>query len=383
MKKIALIWILLFVFQIFGQNKPIALKFDEFSFSRNQSPYYRDSYKYDYPYDFVQDRSVNDKLSFQDRVIRFAQELLKRKNTKAYILFYNQRIGNYPLDKGKIESQEAIRILTNQPRYSWYPNSDYPISPERVNSTDGGFREEPTLEFWIVPQNAEPPMPTPSFKLSETAICPEINVVGDYYNRERNQPLNFSVSIKDEAPDSKLSLEWNVSAGKIIKGQNTKEIEVALSGMPDKFISASVTLKGLHPECKNHDFASTRIVSDAIKVDEFSMIANGDLKARLDNLMNMLNAEPPSTGYIIIYTPRNGDKRNAARISRVINQSIQFRGFDKSRMTIVEGGFREEFMVEFYLTPAGAELPKATPTLDNSFVNQPKKIIKKPKKNSK
>lgn len=40
--------------------------------------------------------------------------------------------------------------------------SDAGINPRRVNAVDGGFREEPLFDFWIVPQGSEPPVPTPT-----------------------------------------------------------------------------------------------------------------------------------------------------------------------------------------------------------------------------
>lgn len=41
------------------------------------------------------------------------------------------------------------------------------VSPRRIVGVDGGFREEPLFDFWIVPIGAEPPVPTPTIKRSE------------------------------------------------------------------------------------------------------------------------------------------------------------------------------------------------------------------------
>ena len=41
------------------------------------------------------------------------------------------------------------------------------ISPQRVSGIDGGLREEPLFEFWIVPVGADPPRPTPTLKRSD------------------------------------------------------------------------------------------------------------------------------------------------------------------------------------------------------------------------
>ncbi|HEX6126563.1 MAG TPA: hypothetical protein VFZ23_14410 [Pyrinomonadaceae bacterium] len=41
------------------------------------------------------------------------------------------------------------------------------ISSRRITGVDGGFREEPLFDFWIVPIGAEPPRPAPTVKRSE------------------------------------------------------------------------------------------------------------------------------------------------------------------------------------------------------------------------
>lgn len=41
------------------------------------------------------------------------------------------------------------------------------ISPERVSAMDGGFREQPAFELWIVPVGAEAPRPSPTVDRKE------------------------------------------------------------------------------------------------------------------------------------------------------------------------------------------------------------------------
>jgi hypothetical protein len=41
------------------------------------------------------------------------------------------------------------------------------VSPRRINAVDGGFREEPLFDFWIVPNGAEPPRPAPTIDRKE------------------------------------------------------------------------------------------------------------------------------------------------------------------------------------------------------------------------
>ena len=41
------------------------------------------------------------------------------------------------------------------------------LPPSRVSAYDGGFREQPAFELWIVPEGAEPPRPTPTVDRKE------------------------------------------------------------------------------------------------------------------------------------------------------------------------------------------------------------------------
>ena len=46
------------------------------------------------------------------------------------------------------------------------------IAPRRVIPMDGGFRDEPMFEFWIVPAGAEPPRPSPTVRRDEIVYGP-------------------------------------------------------------------------------------------------------------------------------------------------------------------------------------------------------------------
>ncbi len=47
---------------------------------------------------------------------------------------------------------------------------------------------------------------------------------------------------------------------------------------------------------------------------------------------------------------------------------VTSRGIDQSRITVLNGGFREEDCVELWVVPSGAAAPAATPTVDAADV---------------
>jgi hypothetical protein len=82
------------------------------------------------------------------RLDGFFVELQKEQGSRAYIFIYG--------------SKRAA------PRYRSATIKDYlelrGLSPSRLKIVRGGNRSEPMLEFWVVPQGAEPPKAAPPFQ---------------------------------------------------------------------------------------------------------------------------------------------------------------------------------------------------------------------------
>lgn len=116
---------------------------------------------------------------------------------------------------------------------------------------------------------------------------------------------------------------------------------------------------------------------EARKFDEFGNICCDDEKARLDNFANQLSNEPDAQGYIIFYggkrhnypycdssrlvLPRRGEAE--ARVARMKPFIYYTRGIDPDRIVVINGGYRESWMAEFWIAPKGAKPPVPTPTV--------------------
>ena len=87
--------------------------------------------------------------------------------------------------------------------------------------------------------------------------------------------------------------------------------------------------------------------------DEFEKATNGYVKMRMDSFFVDLSNNPSSQGYIINF----GTDREIAIRNRQIRNSISFRNYDASRITIVNGDFRGAVKTELWIVPAGAENP--------------------------
>ena len=112
----------------------------------------------------------------------------------------------------------------------------------RVTVTDGkGGKAASALTVTTVDASAcdPPPPPCPAIKVS----CPD--------ELDQSEPFIFSALVEGNAkPYLPPSFRWKLNAGRIIKGQNSREIEVTTKGA-DGFekITATVEVGGYDPSC--------------------------------------------------------------------------------------------------------------------------------------
>ncbi|HUQ32964.1 MAG TPA: hypothetical protein VM095_12665 [Pyrinomonadaceae bacterium] len=108
------------------------------------------------------------------RLDNWAIELQNNPNTKGYLIFYGgRRYSNYVYDKKKKQyvtvelspkqGEAGARISPWKP----YLTDNRGIDASRIEVIDGGYREEPTIELWVVPTGAKPPTPKPTLSKKE------------------------------------------------------------------------------------------------------------------------------------------------------------------------------------------------------------------------
>lgn len=102
----------------------------------------------------------------------------------------------------------------------------------------------------------------------------------------------------------------------------------------------------------------------AVLIDSFTYSNSEDASARIDNWRNELNNSPQSVGKIIVYGGRIIKRGEIEAHIRGIKQALKLKGIDAKRVSIVKGGYREKLTVEFWVVPAGSEIPLPTSTID-------------------
>ena len=187
-----------------------------------------------------------------------------------------------------------------------------------------------------------------------TCSCPTLSVSGPSGVTNPGDTMTFNASATGD-----LTYNWTVSAGTIESGQGTPSITVRTTqAMAGTNVTATVEIGGVPPNCgcttTASETAGVAANPTANQVDEFGAKTDDEIKANVDNFYIQLNNNPSSTGYIINYGTPAQIKRRKAQIMKAIN----FRKYDASRVTFVDGPDNGSGVnTKFYVVPSGAANP--------------------------
>lgn len=335
----------------FGQEKPAALKFDEFSKSDNYE---------------------SDSKLIAERLKRFAIELKRQPQTRALIIGYDERKQSY--DQYWIGDKQILTIQRGLESYG--------IDEKRVDRLVGGIRENESYELWLLPKDAELPKPHPEYEQTDIVYClGNVSIDGVYYAFNRNKSLEFLARTNPTRIPSGINYEWEVSTGKIVEGQGTEKIKVDVSGTTENYLTVKLNFKGLALECNNQAVKNVNFVKFPFRLAEFNGQGE-DFKIYPLILLQELEANPQLLAKIFVYAPREGGqnilKVGIERAKRIMS----FVKFPYEKFPFEMGGYRENLTFEIWLYPKDVEAPKPTSTVDEKFVKkygQPKKPLPRKK----
>jgi PEGA domain-containing protein len=184
--------------------------------------------------------------------------------------------------------------------------------------------------------------------------------------------------------DAALKYAWKVtpSSARIISGLGTPTLNVDSTGLGGQRITATLTTDdgSSDPACAQSAQAVSIIApikKVAIVAQEFDECNNctfDDQKARLDNLAVELQNDPTTRAYVIAY---GGRMSPVGQVEKLMNRAREYvvtqRGIDASRVTVVNGGYREEDSVELWIVPSGASAPQPRPTVQAGEIKRRKR----------
>jgi hypothetical protein len=173
--------------------------------------------------------------------------------------------------------------------------------------------------------------------------------------------------------DLKWQGNWPLNGGfggNDFNGQGTRKITLDLSrsqtfGVRDVFVSVDV--KGIPPHCETGVSRSIRINPECTSPSRFDTYCDLSLRAeesRLDVLARSLKADPNSAAYILAYAGQGACIWEAEwRANRAKKYLVEKRGIKSDRVITMDGGFRENFTIELFVSPRDACGPLHMPTL--------------------
>lgn len=174
-----------------------------------------------------------------------------------------------------------------------------------------------------------------------------------------------------------LSYAWSVvpAAATIVRGAGTNTITVDSTGLGGQTVTATLVAEdgSGDPRCRQMAQANVPVTRRIIekptpRKTEFGVTNFDGIKARLDDYVRELQAEPNSAGYVFFYGGRTSAEGTADKLAqRARNYLVQL-GVDPARLVVANGGYRENEWCELWVVPPGADLPQPSPSLAPSEV---------------
>jgi len=99
----------------------------------------------------------------------------------------------------------------------------------------------------------------------------------------------------------------------------------------------------------------------AVQVAEFGKTCSEDMEARLDSLLNQMNANPASTVAFVFHGDRSSEGKNIKYLQYIITVYPKLRGIPNTfakRIKVFRGENLPEMNGQFWLVPPGADFPK-------------------------
>jgi len=215
-----------------------------------------------------------------------------------------------------------------------------------------------------------------------TALCPfPVKLFGPAQVSE-GQIISFS-SEASYAGASSLHYTWTLSPAnaRILSGDGTNKIEVDTTGLAAQRITATLRVDDGSGDagCSQVREVSTLVSAvekqppSAKQFDTCCSCSYDDQKARLDNFAIELQNDPSATAYIVAYTrPSRRGAKDDLLLTRSRDYLVTHRGFDASRIVLINGGYRDYECLELWVVPRGAKPPRPAPNFEGSSSPQGK-----------
>lgn len=108
--------------------------------------------------------------------------------------------------------------------------------------------------------------------------------------------------------------------------------------------------------------------NEAKLMDAFGKLVSEERSLRFDLLFQEIQRSPESIGYVFLYCGKKCRYGEIEAHMRGIELKTAIRKFDRSRLVIVNAGFRDAFATELWLVAKGQCPPTPKPTVNIKYV---------------
>lgn len=201
---------------------------------------------------------------------------------------------------------------------------------------------------------------------SQGDACPVVTVTGPLSVLNEGEQMTFSAEVKGLPEGGNLIFNWSVSNGAIMSGQGTNTIIVSTEGLAGQTVNATVEVKGGNfLDACDTTVSETGVVAEIIQARILERMKNPNCEYRqmnMDRFFVELNNDPSAAGYVFSF----GSPRAVAAVERQMRANVKWRRFDSTRIVFVNGGGKSKKpTIEFWVVPAGAEVPIPEPPVEN------------------
>ena len=237
----------------------------------------------------------------------------------------------------------------------------------------------PTPTPTPTPSQKPPPQIAPEPRAGQ---CPVVSVQAQPPGPIRDgQRIYFSANIAGGDPRVVPNILWSTLGGSVMSGQNSRRIEVDSTGAgsaPERDVRADLWVGGYAGNCVLQASASVKVIPPPVKFGEFGEVATETLTKNIKTLASFLSQSPDSV-YLIAYAGRSSERGFVANWVKRIRDGLIEEGVSSRRIMVMDGGFREEPLFDFWIVPIGSIPPRPEPTVRrNEIVYPPRAPVKKP-----
>ena len=269
------------------------------------------------------------------RLDSFFANLQNNPTASGYIIIYQAK-DVLPADF-KTSSRE--RFIRNQIAFR---NQD----ASRIIIVRGGFREELATELWIVPNGAEPPVPT------DTVAAPTMP-------RDKTFLYDSNNLTSDESYGSLDDFILPSVKAKIEEENNIADEESEEESKTEKPLSEAET-EGFNPieaeikEVSRIDAENEKLRLELLEKSKFDWVN--------EKFGEVINRRKGSSGVMIFYADDTyyDISKLQAHIEEGKQKIVEANKISAKRIQVVYGGYRSETQTEFWIIPKKGENPMPT-----------------------